>query len=175
MQDQRICPHCGAAFVVDSHYPGRKFCSRACAYANRKARSHVERTCRGCGASFMAKGAEVRRRGGMYCSRACWAANPPRIGSGPAAAERMRIERRGSGNPAYRGDAITIGAAHDRVRAVKGRAAEHACVGCGGSARDWALSRDAKAPLVAPNGRRYSLDIEDYAAMCRACHIRHDR
>lgn len=175
MQDQRICPHCSEPFVVDRDYPGRKFCSRTCAYANRKARSHIERVCRSCGETFMAKGAEVRRRGGMYCSRACWRANPPRVGSSPEMAERMRVERRGAGNPAYRGDAITFGAAHDRVRAVRGRAAEHACIGCGETAKDWALSRDAEATRVAPNGRRYSLDVEDYAAMCRTCHVRYDK
>lgn len=174
---ERTCPRCEGSFVVDSDYPGRKFCSRACAYAARRQRSSVERTCRTCGREFMAKRAEVRRRrdGVAYCSRACWRANPPRDTQYSAeAAARMR-ERRGSANPAFNGDAITVGSAHDRVRSLRGNAREHPCSECDAPARDWALRRDATERREATNGRAYSLRVEDYIPLCRRCHVHYDR
>lgn len=170
----RTCPQCGAAFVVDSRYLDRKFCSAACGYANRTARNRVEVVCP-CGATFVTKRHEVARGGGKFCSRACWRAHHPRTGATPENAARMQVERLREGNPTWRGDAIGIAAAHDRVRAVRGRAGTHACVDCGGPARDWALRHDSQDRRHAPNGRAYSILIEDYQPMCRGCHIRYDR
>lgn len=175
MHEDRTCPHCGAPFIADSDYWGRKYCSIACSYAARKSRGQVERVCETCGKTFMAKRAEVKRRGGKYCSRACYNANPPRIGSTPEAAARMRIERRAEGNPAFKGNAAGIAAAHDRVRSVRGKASDYPCVECGGVAYDWALSKGAETTYSAPRtGRKYSLRIEDYMPMCRRCHVHYD-
>jgi hypothetical protein len=173
MQTQRTCPQCGSPFMVTSKNPHQVNCSRPCADAGRKARCRVEKPCGHCGAMFVTKRHEVARGGGKYCSRAC--ADAERPGFPPDHAERMRIERKGSGNPAFRGDRIGLAAAHDRVRALRGYAREHKCVECGGQARDWALSHDVEETCVAPRtGRLYSLNIDDYMPMCRRCHVHYD-
>lgn len=52
---------------------------------------------------------------------------------------------------------------HYRVRAARGRAAEHACVGCAGPAREW-------AQLHGTDGE----NPQDYQPMCCKCHQRYD-
>jgi hypothetical protein len=174
MHEQRNCPHCGTTFIATSKYPEQKYCSKECGYAAKIARSHIERTCATCGKVFLAAKAEIKRRGGKYCSRDCYRANPPRTGSSPEQIALMKVERKGAGNPCYRGDAVTLGSAHDRIRAAKGRAGEYDCVNCGRPARDWALRHDAEQTKTARNGRVYSLNVDDYMPMCRRCHWHYD-
>lgn len=172
MQAQRTCPHCGATFTADSNYRERKYCSKECGYAAKTARSHTERICGNCGVRFMAKNHEIRRGSGKYCSRACRDASHP--GPPRDLAVRMRVERRGAGNPAYVGDNAGFATAHDRIRAERGKASDCDCVSCGRPARDWALRHDAEQTKVARNGRVYSLNVDDYMPMCRRCHWHYD-
>lgn len=69
-------------------------------------------------------------------------------------------------------------AAHMRLLAARGRAASWPCVGdCGRPAVDWAYDNADPDELVATvNGsaRRYSMDSDRYAPMCRPCHRRFD-
>lgn len=55
----------------------------------------------------------------------------------------------------------------------RGRASEHTCA-CGAQATEWAYQHQAAVELRDENGSPYSLDPEDYAPMCRTCHIKLD-
>lgn len=95
-----------------------------------------------------------------------------------------RIRATGSPGPAttrvMNGDESGYDAAHARVKRKRGKASEHACVGCCGQAQDWALihgSPGIKPASIRPSGRRqgpYSLDPDHYQPMCKACHKRYD-
>jgi hypothetical protein len=65
--------------------------------------------------------------------------------------------------------------AHNRTRRVRGRAAEKACVTCGGQAREWALIHDAAGVERDIQGRLFSRDPMDYQAMCKHCHQIYDK
>ena len=77
-------------------------------------------------------------------------------------------------SPLWQGDAIGYGAAHDRLKAARGKASCHDCVDCAGPARDWSLVRGAVV-VTDPTGRRYSLRLGDYEPRCVGCHARYDR
>lgn len=81
-------------------------------------------------------------------------------------------EKRKRGRP-WRDD-VGYGAAHDRVRLTKGPARDHACKECGGSATDWAYSNSCPNEMVDEDGKRYSLDVNQYEPMCHGCHVRRD-
>ena len=67
-------------------------------------------------------------------------------------------------------------AVHTRLYRSRGYAREHSCVGCGRQALDWAYQYSAGPDeLVSPTGRRYSNSMDDYAPMCRKCHMTFDR
>ena len=63
--------------------------------------------------------------------------------------------------------------AHRRIQSKRGKALEHACVECGGHAKEWAYDH------AAPDERQedlgpYSLDVFHYQPMCVPCHRRFD-
>lgn len=74
-------------------------------------------------------------------------------------------------------------AAHERVRAIYGRASVHSCVDCGGPATEWSYRGGAEVELTEwganPRGepilRPYSTDPEDYDPRCKSCHRKFDR
>jgi hypothetical protein len=128
----RPCAHCGLVYQPLDNAPSRKYCSRECSNLARQKRE--ERVCAECGAPFIARTSEIRRRGGKYCSRECWRKNS---GLTPEQyrvnADRMSVKRRGKGNPRYK-----HGKNGDRARlskfslAVKG---EPCCRNCGSTER----------------------------------------
>lgn len=59
--------------------------------------------------------------------------------------------------------------AHNRVRMAKGFAHQYTCE-CGSQARDWALQPTAVDVLTDEQGQTYSLNVDDYKAMCKPCH-----
>lgn len=66
-------------------------------------------------------------------------------------------------------------AVHDRLRKSRGGAATHACVDCGGQARDWSYMGGAPDEMVDPrSGLTYSTDPDFYEPRCRDCHARLD-
>lgn len=68
--------------------------------------------------------------------------------------------------------------AHDRIRRVRGAAKSHACVDCGGPAREWSYDGGDPAQLIEIlRGTRlaYSLDVSRYSPRCKPCHCRFDR
>lgn len=69
-------------------------------------------------------------------------------------------------------------AAHDLVKATKGRASEHACIECGEQAQQWALLPFYPGTVRmthGPNeGKAFHSDPEAYQPMDRICHQRLD-
>lgn len=64
---------------------------------------------------------------------------------------------------------LTYSGAHIRVRLTKGRASDHACIDCLGSASQWSYDH------LDPNERRgdggpYSIDPDHYQPRCGPCH-----
>lgn len=72
--------------------------------------------------------------------------------------------------------------AHQRVRKLRGRAAEHLCAHCGAPANDWAYNYEDPSPLVEDVQIRdtivpmvYSLNPDCYIPLCHSCHRNFDR
>lgn len=76
------------------------------------------------------------------------------------------------GKRGYKKQVIGYRAAHKRVEAIKGKATEHRCVDCGGTAREWSL--DLKDNTLEEEGKEYSLNPLDYKARCAPCHRAYD-
>lgn len=97
----RPCAQCGTVYEPADAQPSRKYCSRKCS-TDAKRRGSV-RTCVECGDEFYVNAAELKRRGGKYCSRACWRKNSRFSDEHYARlAEELSVSRRGAGNPAYK-------------------------------------------------------------------------
>jgi len=67
----------------------------------------------------------------------------------------------------------SYGAAHRLTYKVRGNAKEHVCMFCGDNAQEWALRSELLTGIHGA-GRPYSMDPEDYHALCKPCHRRHD-
>lgn len=79
----------------------------------------------------------------------------------------------GANNPAWIGDAVGYGAAHERVTATRGPARQYECA-CGSRARHWAYTHDDPNEKFTPMGLPYSPDPRFYVARCVPCHKRLD-
>lgn len=74
-----------------------------------------------------------------------------------------------------RAKVMTYEAAHGRIRALRGRAADCMCL-CGAPAHAWAYQHNDPEALADPAGHPYSLRFFDcYEPMCRSCHALLDR
>ena len=62
---------------------------------------------------------------------------------------------------------------HNRLVRQRGSARKHRCISCGGQARDWAYQHTA-LDEHREDGFVYSLNLTDYEAMCRKCHLELD-
>lgn len=69
---------------------------------------------------------------------------------------------------------VSYEGAHDRVRALRGPARLHACVGCQAPAHEWSYDGNDPDEIRGGDGL-YSLSVEHYLARCRSCHKRLDR
>lgn len=69
---------------------------------------------------------------------------------------------------------VTYSQAHLRLKTDRGRPTQHACIGCGEPAQEWAYMGGDPDELT-ERGLRYSLDQDRYEPMCHVCHTRHDR
>lgn len=79
----------------------------------------------------------------------------------------------------WKGDSVEYKAAHDRVRAAKGKASTHSCGDCGRQAEDWSYNggcpRERTSNAKGYEGTRYSPDPDYYVARCKSCHMKYDR
>lgn len=121
-----------------------------------------------------------RRRGAGHSA---WKGGPPpcpECGQPKVRAASTCIACRvkaGNANPNWRGDEISYGSAHERVRALRGPAWGHTCAHCGGSAAHWAYDHqdpDARRDAVGKNKGPYSLSPAHYLSLCVPCHVRLD-
>ena len=65
-------------------------------------------------------------------------------------------------------------AAHARVWAAKGAAADQRCIDCGGRAQQWSYDHEDPNEFRRPDGAPYSGDPVHYDARCIPCHRRFD-
>jgi hypothetical protein len=86
--------------------------------------------------------------------------------NGDPLALRGHAPQLGPDNPAWTGDGATYSAVHQRL----GRAAEFVCP-CGRPAETWAYQHGDPDERVSPEGLVYSVDLDQYEAMCRVCHL----
>ena len=69
------------------------------------------------------------------------------------------------------------GAAHDRVRRLRGPASDHRCVDCDGAAAHWSYDHrdpDERRSATIKGCPPYSLNPEHYEPRCARCHRRFD-
>lgn len=65
-------------------------------------------------------------------------------------------------------------AVHETLKRTRGSARTHIC-SCGRPAREWAYQFTGSPELRDSEGKRpHSINPDDYAAMCRSCHVRFD-
>lgn len=64
--------------------------------------------------------------------------------------------------------------AHRAVARVRGKAADHDCVGCGAVAAHWTYDHTDPEPLWSFTSP-YSHDVSKYAPRCVSCHMVYDR
>lgn len=75
----------------------------------------------------------------------------------------------------WAGTSVGYWAVHKRLRRMRGAARDLLCVDCGEQALDWAYMHNDVNEQCTAAGMVYSTDIDNYQAMCRACHKRYDR
>lgn len=66
-------------------------------------------------------------------------------------------------------------AVHSRLYRRYGMARDFQCVECGGAALDWAYQYSSSDEQIDQHGQKWSENLDDYAPMCRRCHINFDR
>lgn len=85
----------------------------------------------------------------------------------------MRAARPGPTHPLWLGDDVGFAAIHRRLRTIRGKAAIHACVGCGGPAAHWSYNHEDALEKQSPDGP-YSTNLDNYDPRCVSCHKRFD-
>jgi hypothetical protein len=113
-----------------------------------------------------------RNRGAAYVHSTSRASLMPAGGSRPCGdgcACGRHVKPKGAASPNWIGDRITHKAMHTRVIRVRGPARAHRCLFCAErgaekQAYDWAQIHETPG-----------LDIADYIALCRRCHLRYDK
>ena len=142
--------------------------SRRCSScANKQRRKRMERTCVGCGKSFVARESEVKRDGGKYCSRQCWRDNPPEMSEEGKVRHLERVkDREGKKNPAYRHGRYAGQKTKEMEREFNlGKKGETKCRVCG--SEDRLNAHHAVPRSLAPAGRA---DLRNCLPLCAVCH-----
>lgn len=63
---------------------------------------------------------------------------------------------------------------HQRVKRLRGRAADHQCTHCQSAADQWAYDNEDPNEIRNAKGQRYSLDPARYLPLCTPCHAKFD-
>jgi hypothetical protein len=112
----------------------------------------IPRLCFTCGNSFLTWPTEIKRGGGITCSRKCYY-------------ERFKkIVKRDEYSPNWKGDNVGIQALHNWVNRKLGKPS--CCSKCGNT--------QAKKYEWANISRKYKRDINDWTRLCKKCHIIYD-
>ena len=130
----------------------------------------VTRRC-ACGQEFQTTQQRLDSGRGKFCSKACQYANASRpsglkyevTADNPAWFRRGQPRPQGSESPSWRGELVGYKGLHRWVARNKDK--PDSCESCGstGVALDWANV-----------SHEYRRDLDDWAALCRTCHRRHD-
>lgn len=115
----------------------------------------MKQICPNCKIKFTPKKYNIARGGGKYCSRECYY-------KGPKVATQ-----KGKKSPFWKGDRAGIGAIHDWVKSISGKAkkCEHPYCLKKSKTYEWALIK----------GRKYEdRNVNDYWQLCRRCHKSYD-
>lgn len=98
-----------------------------------------------------------------------------------SAGELNRTDQRNTcgDKAAHRREYATYPAAHARLRADRGPAKAHPCVGCGGQAAHWSYNHDDPGEMYFDDPSSgctlaYSVKQGSYSARCATCHKRFD-
>ena len=133
--------------MSDGHLNKCKECAKKDAQIKREPRVCVE-----CGSDFKTHITEIKRGGGLTCSRDCYY-------------DRLRkIVKREEHSPNWKGDDVKKGALHDWVRKHLGKPKK--CEHCG--------TEKAKQYDWANKSHQYKRDISDWIRLCRSCHAKYD-
>lgn len=156
--EYKTCARCRAVlplhcFALDSQKRDGRYsrCKACVSGAAALIRVTMWAHCKPCGKRF-----RPRQNLGVYvrhCSRSC-----------------MTQATRGPKHHSWKGDAITYGGVHQRIRNARGRPTTCERCGATNTAMQWALDHSrCPSPLHAPEGP-YSPDIHDYIGLCVPCH-----
>jgi len=170
-----VCKTCGIIFYCS---PSDKsvYCSRRCR------KTAIQKICKRCGKSFMIWSSRVKRGRGIFCSKKCRDTKQVNncfncgklflrpqclinIGWNKYCSKKCKdIKQKKENHPRWKGDEVSYGGLHDRVRAQRGRPHKYACADCGNQAEDWS-NVDGK----------YGKDVyKDFQPRCRPCHRKYD-
>lgn len=69
----------------------------------------------------------------------------------------------------------TYSGIHAALKRVRGKASAYRCIKCANGAHEWALVATGDNLPRSQGGQAFSLNLDDYAPMCRGCHRRHDK
>ena len=112
----------------------------------------ISRKCFTCGTFFMTWPTEIKRGGGLTCSRQCFY-------------KRLKkIVRREELSPHWKGNEVGKGGLHNWVKRHKGT--PKICEHCG--------NKKAKKYEWANKSRKYKRSLDDWLRLCTSCHAKYD-
>jgi hypothetical protein len=90
----RVCPDCGESY---ERHPSRLGQGKCYSCSSNRKRTGETRACETCGADFYAKAGDLRRGGGRFCRRACWAGGMTSPSLLPGVADKISAARTKTG------------------------------------------------------------------------------
>jgi hypothetical protein len=154
------CAMCG--MVITPSDTRTRYCPTCARVASKPLHRGREIACAECGKVFYAKAADIRR-GAKYCSRSCLHSRDRRAPEKlRAMSEQFSVERRGKGNPAWKGR-DTAGSIY-RVFNIKLKG-EACCRNCG-STRHLHLHHIVPRSMC----RAARRDLRNGLPLCASCH-----
>lgn len=153
----KICFKCNIEQSIDNYYVHKQMADghfnkcKSCTKKDSSVRS-IPRTCVICKENFMTWPQEIKRGGGLTCSRQCYYS-------------RLKlIVKKEEKSPNWKGDNVQYDGLHDWVRRQLGKPSK--CEHCDTTTArlyDWSnISGE------------YKRDISDWQRLCRKCHIKYD-
>lgn len=154
----KTCFKCGVKKQIDQFYKHPQMADghlgkcKNCTKADSSKRT-VKKNCFVCNKSFLTWSSEVRRGGGITCSRQCYY-------------ERLRlIIKKEANSPNWKGENVGIKALHDWVKKQLGKPMQ--CSMC--------KTTTAKKFEWANVSQKYKREVTDWIRLCTKCHHAFDR